>query len=107
MPSWEIYDAQDQSYKDSVLPPSVETRVSIEAGVPNGWERYVGFRGTSIGIDRFGASAPGETVLEKLGLTPENAANTTLALLGRDERVSGEEGGTPAVEETAPEEGHS
>ncbi|QIN80937.1 transketolase [Rubrobacter marinus] len=106
MPSWEIYDAQDQAYKDSVLPPSVEVRVSVEAGVPNGWERYVGFRGASIGIDRFGASAPGETVLEKLGITPENAANAVLALLGRGERVSEDEG-TPAVEGTDPSEGHS
>ncbi|MDQ3363128.1 MAG: transketolase, partial [Actinomycetota bacterium] len=60
MPSWEIYDAQDQGYKDSVLPPSVEARVSVEAGVPTGWERYVGFHGRSVGIDRFGASMPGE-----------------------------------------------
>ena len=106
MPSWEIFDAQDQSYKDSVLPPSVEVRVSVEAGITSGWERYVGFRGTSIGVDRFGASAPGETVLQKLGITPENAANATLSLLGRDERVD-EEAGTPAVEGTDPSEGHS
>jgi transketolase len=106
MPSWEVYDAQDQGYKDSVLPPSVEARVSVEAGVTSGWERYVGFRGTSVGINRFGASAPGETVLEKLGIDPGNAANTALELLGRSERVD-DESGTPAVEDTAPEEGHS
>jgi transketolase len=106
MPSWEIYDAQDQDYKDSVLPPSVEARVSVEAGITSGWERYVGFRGTSVGINRFGASAPGETVLEKLGIDPGNTANTALELLGRSERVD-DESGTPAVEDTAPEEGHS
>jgi transketolase len=106
MPSWEIFDAQDQDYKDSVLPPDVEIRVSVEAGVTVGWERYVGFRGTSVGIDRFGASAPGETVLQELGITPENVANATLELRGDSERVS-EEAGTPAVEDTAPEEGHS
>ena len=106
MPSWEVFDAQDQGYKDSVLPPGVETRVSVEAGITSGWERYVGFKGASIGINRFGASAPGELVLEKLGITPENAANKVLELLGRPERVE-EEAGTPAVKDTAPEEGHS
>jgi transketolase len=106
MPSWEIFDKQDQNYKDSVLPPDVEIRVSVEAGVTVGWERYVGFRGTSVGIDRFGASAPGETVLQELGITPENVANAMLELRGDSERV-GEEPGTPAVEDTAPEEGHS
>jgi transketolase len=106
MPSWEIFDAQDDEYKNSVLPPGVEVRVSVEAGVTMCWERYVGFRGTSIGIDRFGASAPGETVLSELGITPENVANTTLGLLGRGERVE-ETPGTPAFEDTHPAEGHS
>ena len=106
MPSWEIFDAQEREYKDSVLPPNVETRVSVEAGVTLGWERYVGFKGTSVGIDRFGASAPGETVLERLGITPEKVANEALELLGSSERVEGESG-TPAFEETSPEEGHS
>jgi transketolase len=106
MPSWEIFDMQDQDYKDSVLPPDVEIRVSVEAGVTVGWERYVGFKGTSVGIDRFGASAPGEMVLQELGITPENVANAVLELRWDSERVS-EEPGTPAVEDTAPEEGHS
>jgi transketolase len=106
MPSWEIFDAQDQDYKDSVLPPSVEARVSVEAGVPSGWERYVGFRGRSVGINRYGASSPGEELLQELGISPENVANETLSLLGRTERV-GEDEGTPAVEDTDPSEGHS
>jgi transketolase len=106
MPSWEIFEKQDQGYKDSVLPPNIETRVSVEAGVTLGWERYVGFKGASVGIERFGASAPGETVLQNLGITPENVANHALELLGRSERVD-EEPGTPAVQDTAPEEGHS
>jgi transketolase len=106
IPSWEIFDAQDQSYKDSVLPPSVEARVSVEAGTPTGWERYVGFRGRSVGIDRYGASMPGEELLQKLGISPENVANEALDLLGRSERI-GEEPGTPAVEDTDPSEGHS
>jgi transketolase len=106
MPSWEIYDAQDQDYKDSVLPPSVEARVSVEAGVPVGWERYVGFKGRSVGINRYGASTPGEELLQELGISPENVANEALDLLGRDERIE-EEAGTPAVEDTHPSEGHS
>ena len=106
MPSWEIFDAQDTEYKESVLPPSVEARVSVEAGITGGWERYVGLQGVSVGIDSFGASAPGETVLEKLGITEDNVANITLGLLGRDERVEETEG-TAAVEDTAAEEGHS
>ena len=106
MPSWEIFDAQSQDYKDSVLPPSVEARVSVEAGVPLGWERYVGFRGRSVGINRYGASMPGEELLQKLGISPENVANEALDLLGRSERV-GEDPGTPAAEDTDPSEGHS
>jgi transketolase len=106
MPSWEIFEKQDEVYKNFVLPQNIGARISVEAGVTLGWERYVGFKGASIGIDRFGASAPGETVLERLGVNPEKVANETLELLGRSERV--EEGsGTPAVETTSPEEGHS
>ena len=106
MPSWEVYDEQDQDYKDAVLPPSIEARVSVEAGVPTGWERYVGFRGRSVGINRYGASMPGEELLEELGINPENVANEALDLLGRSERV-GDDTGTPAVEPTEPSEGHS
>jgi transketolase len=106
MPSWEIFEAQDEEYKNSVLPPEIEARISVEAGVTMGWERYVGSRGASVGIDRFGASAPGELVLEKLGIKPENVANTTLELLRQPERVE-ETPGTPAFEPTPPHEGHS
>nr|MBA2441017.1 transketolase [Rubrobacter sp.] len=106
MPSWEIFDRQPREYRDSVLPPNVTTRVSVEAGVTLGWERYVGLGGASIGVDRFGSSAPGEEVLENLGISPGNVANRTLALLGRGEAVGGESG-TPAVEDTHPSEGHS
>ncbi len=68
MPCWELFAEQPQSYRDSVLPPSQHRRVSVEAGVTFGWQAHVGDRGASIGIDRFGASAPGELVLEKLGI---------------------------------------
>jgi transketolase len=87
MPSWSLFDAQEEAYRDEVLLPDVRTRLSVEAGVTLGWERYVGPEGHSIGIDgRFGASAPGKTVLEKLGFTPENVAEQTMALV---ERLSG------------------
>ncbi|HEY5944561.1 MAG TPA: transketolase [Kofleriaceae bacterium] len=69
MPSWELFARQDASYRDSVLPPSRWQRVSVEAGVTFGWRQWVGDRGASVGVDRFGASAPGEIVMEKLGIT--------------------------------------
>ncbi len=106
MPSWEIFDAQSEEYRNSVLPPEVEARVSVEAGVTMGWERYVGSRGVSVGVDRFGASAPGERVLSELGITPENVVNAALDLLGHGERMK-ETPGTPAFEDTHPAEGHS
>ncbi len=67
----ELFDAQDAAYKASVLPRALP-RVSVEAGTTKGWERYVGLDGASVGIDRFGASAPGKVVAEKLGVTPAN-----------------------------------
>ena len=69
MPSWELFDAQPQAYRDSVLPPDVRARVSVEAGSPMGWERYVGLDGAIIGVDRFGASAPGPMVMREYGFT--------------------------------------
>ncbi len=71
MPSWELFAAQDASYRDAVLPPDVAARVSVEAGVTQGWQQWVGDRGRMIGIDRFGASAPGGTVARELGLTAD------------------------------------
>ena len=81
MPSWEIFSEQDQSYQDSVIPPAVKARLSIEAGATLGWERYVGDKGCSIGIDRFGASAPGALVLEKLGLNLDNVVAKAMECL--------------------------
>jgi transketolase len=81
MPSWELFEAQSESYRREVLPPDVTARVAVEAGATLGWERYVGNEGATIGIDRFGASAPGETNMEKFGFTSENvvrAARQTL-----------------------------
>ncbi len=69
MPSWELFECESDSYRDSVLPSAVPARVSVEAGRTLGWERYVGDRGIALGVDRFGASAPAGEVFEKLGLT--------------------------------------
>jgi transketolase len=68
MPSWELFAAQDQAYRDSVLPPHVTARVSVEAGITFGWQRWLGDGGKAVGIDRFGASAPGPEVMSRLGI---------------------------------------
>jgi transketolase len=83
MPSWDLFDAQPREYRDSVLPPSVAARLAIEAGSPQGWHRYVGDRGEVLGVDRFGASAPGPTVMREYGFSVENVCARALALLGR------------------------
>jgi transketolase len=83
MPSWELFDQQSQTYRDEVLPPSVRKRLAIEAGVPQGWHHYVGPEGDIIGLTRFGASAPGSVVMEKLGFSVTNVVARAQALLGR------------------------
>jgi len=75
MPSWELFEAQPESYRHEVLPPSVTPRVSVEAGATTGWARYVGPDGRTLGLDRFGASAPGSTNMEKYGFTAERVAD--------------------------------
>jgi transketolase len=74
LPCWERFEAQDADYRDAVLPPSVTARVSIEAGVSLGWERWIGDHGAIVGLDRFGASAPGPVVLRELGFSVEHVA---------------------------------
>lgn len=81
MPSWELFEQQPKDYRDSVLPPETGARVSVEAGVTTGWERYTGFSGDSVGIDRYGASAPANIIYEKFGLTPESVAARARKLL--------------------------
>jgi len=80
MPSWELFDAQDATYQESVLPKAVTKRLAVEAGISMGWCRYVGAAGDVISIERFGASAPGETVLEKFGYTVDNVVAKANAL---------------------------
>jgi transketolase len=81
MPSWELFDAQLQSYRDQVLLPSIPARLAVEAGASQGWHRYVGDRGDVLSVDRFGASAPGDVVMREYGFTVENVCKRTLALL--------------------------
>jgi transketolase len=83
MPSWELFDAQPQEYRDSVLPPALGARLAVEAGASQGWHRYVGGRGDVLAVDRFGASAPGEVVMREYGFTAENVCARAMALLGR------------------------
>jgi transketolase len=83
MPSWELFGAQDNSYRESVLPKRVKARVTVEAAAPLGWHRWAGDEGAVIGLERFGASAPGEQVLQHLGFTPEHVVSEALRVLGR------------------------
>jgi len=82
MPSWELFAKQPQTYRNLVLPPGVSKRLAIEAGVPQGWGDYVGPEGDIIGLTRFGASAPGAVVLEKLGFNVAHVMARALKLLG-------------------------
>ncbi len=81
MPSWELFEKQPVEYRNSVLPPEVTARVSVEAAATFGWHRYVGASGEIIGIDCFGASAQGEVLLEKFGFTVENILNKARGIL--------------------------
>jgi transketolase len=82
MASWELFDESPQSYRDEVLPPSVEPRIAVEAGLPMGWERYIGIDGRMIGMHRYGASAPGPVMFEKFGFTAQNIVDTAREMLG-------------------------
>jgi transketolase len=83
MPCWEVFEQQPESYRDEVLPPGVRARLSVEAGVAQGWERWVGDEGDSLALDRFGASAPGPIVMEKLGYSVDNVVARATAVLER------------------------
>jgi transketolase len=83
MPSWELFEMQDQAYRDSVLPPAIKARVAIEAGIKQGWERWIGDAGRFIGMNDFGASGPYQKLYEKYGLTPERVAAEAKAALGK------------------------
>ncbi|MGY0652735.1 transketolase [Luteimonas sp. A537] len=84
MPCWELFDEQPQEFRESVLPSSVPARLAVEAGSPQGWHRYVGDHGDVLGVDRFGASAPGSEMLERYGFTVDNVCARARALLGTE-----------------------
>jgi transketolase len=81
LPCWELFEEQTEDYRDEVLPPGVTARLAIEAGIRQGWDRYVGAQGDVICLDRFGASAPGDVVMRELGFNVENVLNHARALL--------------------------
>jgi transketolase len=83
MTSWELFEVQPVDYRNQVLPPEVTARVAIEAGVTQGWHRYVGTNGEVMGIDHFGASAPYNVLFEKFGLTADHVAEKALRLIGK------------------------
>jgi transketolase len=81
LPCWELFAAQPQSYRDEVLPPTATRRLSIEAGVAQGWDRWVGPEGAMIAIERFGASAPAKDIFEQFGFTPARVAEVARGVL--------------------------
>jgi transketolase len=85
-PSWELFEEQDEAYRESVLPKAVQARLSVEAASPFGWERYVGLSGKIIGIDHYGASAPYKTIFEHFGFTVDNVYAQAKAVLEAHKR---------------------
>jgi transketolase len=81
MPCWERFEEQPVEYREGVLSPRVAQRISVEAAGTFGWERYVGARGASVGIERFGASAPAERLFREFGITPEAVRDRAKSLL--------------------------
>src|SRR5579875_1811324 len=84
IPSWELFEEQDETYKEAVLPKSVKARLAIEAASPLGWERYVGPQGATITLDHFGASAPAKVIFQKFGFTVEHVIEQARALLSEE-----------------------
>jgi transketolase len=85
MPSWDIFERQPRSYRDSVLPPDVTARIAVEQGSELGWDRYVGASGKVIGMKTFGASAPLKELLRNFGFEPERIVAAVREMLGRDQ----------------------
>ena len=82
MPCVELFTAQDQAYRDQVLPPGVRARVAVEAGHPDSWYKFVGLDGAVVGIDRFGLSAPGAQAMAELGMTVDAVVAATKRVIG-------------------------
>ena len=81
MPSWELFEDQDEAYRDSVFPPEVAARVAVEAGCEQGWAKYIGINGRFIGMQGFGASAPYAELLERFGITPTQIIEAAKSLV--------------------------
>ena len=109
LPGWNLFAAQDEAYRESILPKSIKKRVTVEAASPFGWARWAGDEGTIIGIDHYGASAPGGEIMKHFGFTAEHVTAAALDLLGRHDDAQKEYGGgdTTNVAPTSPQEGHS
>ena len=84
MPSWDRFEKQDKEYKQSVIPRTVKKRLAIEVGTSFGWDRYTGDEGDILAIDRFGASAPGDRIMEEFGFTADNVANKVKNLINEN-----------------------
>ena len=87
LPSWQLFDRQDEAYRESVLPKAVKARVSVEAASTRGWERYAGAEGAMLGLDRFGASAPQKDLMNAFGFTPENIVAAAKAQIAKWKRA--------------------
>ena len=83
MPCWGLFEKQSKEYRDSVIPPDVKARVGIEAGVEFGWHKWLGEKGTFVGMSSFGASAPGKVCFEKFGITADVVFAATKRALGK------------------------
>jgi transketolase len=86
MPSWELFEQQDQAYRDTVLPPDITARVSVEQGSVIGWDRYVGMNGAKIGMHTFGSSAPLKDLLTKFGFTPDKVLAAAKEQIAKSKR---------------------
>jgi transketolase len=109
LPSWYLFEKQDDAYRESVLPKNLKKRVTVEAAASFGWERWAGDEGTIIAIDHYGASAPGDQIMKSFGFTAEHVTAAALRLLGKSAEAEKEYGGGEAtnVAPTSPQEGHS
>jgi transketolase len=107
MPSWNLFEAQEEAYRESVLPKALKRRVTVEAASTYGWCRWAGDEGTVIGIDQFGASGPGDQVMKHFGFTAEHVTAAALRQLGRHDEAGKCGGDTVHMAHTPPESGHS
>ena len=108
LPSWSLFESQDEAYRESVLPKALKKRVTVEAAASFGWQKWAGDEGTIIGIDHYGASAPGDQVMKHFGFTAEHVTAAALSQVGKNAEAEKEyDGETTNVAATHPSEGHS